>query len=183
MQLFVFVFPTAALCLFQTMELFNKSLLRHICMLFPRFSPFSSRRQGEWEWRRNFLWHWKDIKLSYMNWLNQFSYTIQPTHANPAMDLSITYFAQLHIEHSHYFTYVNFILKLPFCARVSFSLLLILLARRIRQKETWYGPSWRYCLLFHNWRSKYRVSNKLETVKLRKRKAIFFCVSEAQVFH
>ena len=82
MQLFVFVFPTAALCLFQTMELFNKSLLRHICMLFPRFSPFSSRRQGEWEWRRNFLWHWKDIKLSYMNWLNQFSYTMQPIHAN-----------------------------------------------------------------------------------------------------
>lgn len=52
---------------------------------------------------------------------------------------------------------------------------------RIRQNETWYGPSWRYCLLFHNWSSKYRVSNKLETVKLfRKskiRKAIFFCYS------
>ena len=35
-------------------------------------------------------------------------------------------------------------------------------------------------------RSKYRVSNKLETVKLGKskiRKAIFFCYSEAQVFH
>ena len=57
---------------------------------------------------------------------------------------------------------------------------------RSRQNETWYGPSWRYCLLFHNWSSKYRVSNKLETVKLRKskiRKAIFFCYSEAQVFH
>ena len=55
-----------------------------------------------------------------------------------------------------------------------------------RERETWYGPSWRYCLLFHNWGSKYRVSNKLETVKLGKskiRKAIFFCYSEAQVFH
>ena len=34
--------------------------------------------------------------------------------------------------------------------------------------ETRCEPSRRYCLLSHNWISKYRVSNKLETVKLGK---------------
>ena len=36
--------------------------------------------------------------------------------------------------------------------------------------ETRWEPSRRYCLLSHNWISKYRVSNKLETVKLGKSK-------------
>ena len=77
------------------------------------------------------------------------------------------------------FVFVPFV-----CCSHVFLLSLLVAADRMRHDMDQVGDIV-FCSTI-GWSSKYRVSNKLETVKLRKskiRKANFFRYSEAQVFH
>ena len=84
-----------------------------------------------------------------------------------------------------YITFFPILVFVPFeCCSHVFLLSLLVAADRMRHDMDQVGDIV-FCSTI-GWSSKYRVSNKLETVKLRKskiRKANFFRYSEAQVFH